>query len=212
MPPVTTEAKLPPSPSARRAKAELGPRSGDRMLVVGSFVARLTRKAFSRYGFSGSGLVTDWSAIAGRELARYTRPERLRWPREESSGETPVQLEGARRRRGATLVLRVEGARALDVQFRAPQIIERINAYFGYAAVGELRILQAPLEDHAAADLAAAIAARAGSGGDHQRAPQEGDCGEDLAGIGDLALRDALFRLGAGVRACARGQIAASRR
>ena len=48
-------------------------------------------------------------------------------------------------RPGATLVLRVDGARALDVQYKARQIIERINAYFGYAAVAELRIVQAPM-------------------------------------------------------------------
>ena len=54
-------------------------------------------------------------------------------------------------RPGATLVLRVDPARALDVEYRARQIIERINAYFGYRAIAELRILQAPLPAHAIA-------------------------------------------------------------
>ena len=48
-------------------------------------------------------------------------------------------------RPGATLILRVDPARALDVEYKARQIIERINAYFGYRAIAELRILQAPL-------------------------------------------------------------------
>ena len=49
-------------------------------------------------------------------------------------------------RRGATLMLRVDPARALDVEYRARQIVERINAYFGYRAVETLRIVQAPVE------------------------------------------------------------------
>jgi hypothetical protein len=169
------------------------PRSG--MRAVGSFVADLTCKAFARYGFSAAGLITEWAAIAGSELAAYTRPERLRWPR---ATDAPQRGRG-----GATLVLRVEGARALDVQFGASQIIARINAYFGYAAVGGLRIVQGPVDApvrpaQTAAPNAAACgrqpAARQAAGEPVSELPQE------LAGIGDVALRDALYRLGAGVR------------
>ena len=42
-------------------------------------------------------------------------------------------------------MLRVDGSQALAVQYGARQLIERINAYFGYAAVAELRIVQAPV-------------------------------------------------------------------
>jgi hypothetical protein len=48
-------------------------------------------------------------------------------------------------RPGGTLILRVDPARALDVEYRARQIIDRINAYFGYRAVETLKIVQAPL-------------------------------------------------------------------
>ena len=55
------------------------------------------------------------------------------------------QIEGGYRSEGATLVLRIEGPRAIEVQHRAAQILERINAYFGYRAVTEMRFLQAPI-------------------------------------------------------------------
>ena len=45
----------------------------------------------------------------------------------------------------ATLVLRVDGPRAIEVQHRADQILERVNTYFGYRAVAALRIVQAPV-------------------------------------------------------------------
>jgi hypothetical protein len=156
--------------------------------AVGSFVPGLTRKAFERYGFSAATLITDWAAIAGRELAAYTAPERLRWPR----GPTHADEEDAdgrgKGRPGATLVLRVDGGRSLDVQHGARQVIERINAYFGYAAIKELRIVQAPL---------------GAAGGALPPAPRPAPPAltHEVAGIADPALREALARLGAGVRA-----------
>src|SRR5262249_11782606 len=112
--------------------------------TVGSFLPGLTRKAFEKYGFSAASLVADWATIAGRDLAAYTAPERLKWPRVVERSDEEL-AETGKGRPGATLVLRVDGGRSLDVQHRARQIIERINAYFGYAAVAELRIVQAPV-------------------------------------------------------------------
>ncbi|HRN89244.1 DciA family protein [Hyphomicrobium sp.] len=111
--------------------------------AVGSFVPTLTRKAFEKFGFSTAALITDWAAVAGAEIASYTMPERLRWPR---GAESAYGDEMESERRGATLMLRVDPARALDVEYRARQIVERINAYFGYRAVETLRIVQAPVE------------------------------------------------------------------
>ena len=111
--------------------------------AVGSFVPRLTQKAFEKYGFSAATLLTDWAQIVGAELARVTAPERLKWPR--GAGVHAENEEGSEGRPGATLALRVDPIRALDVEYQRRQIIERINAYFGYRAVAELRLLQAPL-------------------------------------------------------------------
>jgi hypothetical protein len=170
--------------------------------AVGSFLPQLTRKAFARYGFSTAALLTDWAAIVGPELARSTAPERLKWPRRPQ----PVEEDGersARARQGATLIVRVEGARALEVQFAAPQILERINAYFGHAAVAHLRLLQAPVEPDghahparkaraAAKDLAGAAASRDGA--------LSARCRE-LEAIPAGALRSALQRLGEAISA-----------
>src|SRR5215813_2931300 len=138
----------PPTPLLRPrdaigfSKRRTGPLHG--VKAVGTFLPALTRKAFEKYGFSTATLVTDWVTIAGRELAAYTAPERLKWPRALARPDAETGEPG-KDRQGATLVLRVDGGRSLDVQHRARQLIERINAYFGYAAVAELRIVQAPV-------------------------------------------------------------------
>jgi hypothetical protein len=165
-----------PAPAVR-PRAVIGFQPGPK--AVGSFLPKLTAKAFEKYGFGAAAILTDWAEIVGPELARACEPERLKWPRraeEEASGA----------RSGATLMLRVEPARALDVQYRAAQLIERINGYFGYRAVTELRILQAPILRKAAPRPLPAAKPVA------DRLPQVGP-------IEDAGLREALERLGRSV-------------
>lgn len=114
-----------------------------RAKAVGTFVPKLTEKAFAKYGFSAVALISDWPRIAGTALAAHTSPERLKWPRAlQKYADVETGCEG---RPGATLILRVNPARALDVEYGAAQLIERINSYFGYRAVERLKIIQAPL-------------------------------------------------------------------
>lgn len=120
-----------------------GSQHGSRARAVGAFVPGLTRKSFEKYGFSTATLLTDWAVIAGAELAEYTLPERLKWPRSVDAYEEVAASDKGRP--GATLVLRVDGPRAIEVQYQTPQIIERINAHFGYRAVADVRFIQAPL-------------------------------------------------------------------
>jgi len=152
--------------------------------AVGSFVPKLTQKAFEKYGFSAATLLTDWAQIAGADVAGYTVPERLKWPR--GTGAYDEVEEGSEGRPGATLVLRVDPARALDVEYKGRQIIERINAYFGYRAVAALRLIQAPVE---------AAVPRQGARPDGVRVP----AAETASPAESDPLARALARLGAGV-------------
>jgi hypothetical protein len=115
--------------------------------AVGSFVSEIARPSIEKFGFASVALFEQWSRIAGSELAAFCQPERIRWPRArkelpETDADGPVE--------GASLVLRVDPARALDVQYSSEQIIERINASFGYRAVSRLTIVQAPIAGAAA--------------------------------------------------------------
>lgn len=112
---------------------------------IGSLVPKVAQKALEKFGFPAAAILTDWPMIAGTDVAAYTAPERLRWPNRpapEADADVDVPWHGAE---GATLQLRVEGPRALELQHKIPQLIERINAHFGFRAITEIRILQAPL-------------------------------------------------------------------
>lgn len=89
--------------------------------------------AFARQGFAAVEIVTHWEEIAGPELAHRSEPLRLVWPRRDDPDS-----EG-------TLTVRVEGAYALDLQYAAPLLIERVNRYFGWRCVGRIAIRQGPV-------------------------------------------------------------------
>jgi hypothetical protein len=88
------------------------------------------------------------------------------------------------------LTVRVEGPQAVFLQHEATQIIERVNAFLGYGAIGRLRIVQAPITPLKAT---AAAATRALS------ASEEAELGARVAEVDGGPLRAALQRLGRGV-------------
>jgi hypothetical protein len=153
---------------------------------VGAYAAKALDPAARARGFATTALLSEWPAIVGAELAAFTMPDRVVWPRRRDDEE---QANPVRRRReeGATLVLRVDGPRAVEVQHRSGQILERVNLYFGYRAITEMRILQAPVVKAAARPVPA-------------KPPSEEFALPAAAGIEDEALRKALSRLGSASR------------
>jgi hypothetical protein len=156
---------------------------------VGSFVPKLTKAAFEKYGFSTAALLTDWAAIVGADLARVTVPERLKWPRwVEKGGEVAPGAEG---RPGATLLLKVDGARALDVEYRRAEVVDRVNSYFGYRAVAELKVVQAPAGSLAQPSGKPVLAPK--------QQPTAAPAIPEVAAIADDGLRAALTRMQAAI-------------
>ena len=160
------------------------PKGGAR--AIGTYVAKALDPAARARGFATTALLSDWPSIAGQELVRFTMPDRVIWPRRRDEGvEAPVRGHKAE---GATLVLRIEGPRAIEVQHRAGQILERVNAYFGYRAVTEVRFLQAPI-------------GRAAKPKPQGKPPLPTYSLPKSAGIEDEGLARALSRLGAATKA-----------
>jgi len=101
---------------------------------LGTIAARTLADAFSRQGFASTELVTRWADIVGAEIAVHAQPERIKWPRRDDVAPEP-----------ATLVVRVSGPMALEIQHSSAAILERVNRFFGWQAVGKLALRQAPL-------------------------------------------------------------------
>lgn len=117
--------------SQQSSEAYTGPVS------VGRFVAPVAGKTLARGGTVLAELAGEWAAIAGPSLAGYTSPAKLTKAAAEPNvaGSSPPSV----------LHLKVDPAKALEVQYSTPQLIERINQTLGFKAVSGLRIVQAPV-------------------------------------------------------------------
>jgi len=138
-------------------------------------VPRIAGLALGKYGFGEAQLVTQWEAVIGAELAAKLAPDRLSFSRGE--------------RRNGTLRLRVASAFAIEAQHLEPVIIERINGFFGYSAVGRIVLVHGPMPQPAPA----APRLRPLDSREKQALDQR------LEAIADPDLRAALGRLGAAV-------------
>ena len=95
--------------------------------------------AFKKQGFARTELVTRWKEIAGAEIAACAEPLKLQRPRTRDGQKEDREPEPS------TLVLRVEGPAALEIQHQTGVIIERVNRFFGWPAIGRIALRQAPL-------------------------------------------------------------------
>lgn len=146
------------------------------METLSKHFREITKAAFARYGFAQADVVANWDAIVGADLAAVSAPERIKWPR--GAGEEA-------QKQGGTLVIRAAPGRALELQYEASRIISRINSFFGYGAVAQVKVMQAM-------EL-----------GKPQRRPpalaSKSVCEQELETIEDPTLKAALERLGRGV-------------
>jgi len=144
---------------------------------LAALVGKTLDDAFKRQGFASREIVTRWPQIVGEDIAAHAQPVRMQWPRG-LNGE-----DGG----PATLVLRVEGPAAIEIQHQQGLIVERVNRFFGWQAVLRLALRQAPLQRPAPRRRPALDpeAARA--------------IAEDLP-VADEPLRAALGRLGAALK------------
>lgn len=129
-------------------------------------------------------LLGSWDEIAGSSFADCTRPEKIAWPRRASE----MAGEGGGYQPGV-LTIACEGSRALFLSHQQGELIQRINGFFGFPAIRQIRIVQKPVSPPAR----------------RRRAPRPltGEAArhlEDLVqGIESDALKAALKRLGTAV-------------
>ncbi len=111
----------------KSTKKQDKPRGGPARAIA-DLVPEIGGSAFRRFGFVQSSIVTRWDEIVGKKYSGISDPESIRFPAGKKS-------EG-------TMELRVEPAYAPMIQHVLPDIIERVNRFFGYAAVAKIKLRQ----------------------------------------------------------------------
>ncbi|BBC72311.1 conserved hypothetical protein [Altererythrobacter sp. B11] len=147
------------------------PRGGPARQVA-DLVPQIGRAAFRRFGFVQSSVVTRWPEIVGPQHAKICSPEAIRFPPGEKS-------EGI-------LQLVVLPAHAPLIQHVIPEIMERVNRFFGYNAVSRVKLRQGvvqPPRDESAPKAPPSLK------------PIPMELGDSLRDIGDPELRTVLESL-----------------
>ncbi len=152
----------------KRAK---GPRA------IGAETARATGAIRRKRGFFEASVFSDWTAIVGPELSNQC---------------VPLRLVRGQEGQGGTLHVRVTGPLALELQHLEPQVLERVNSFYGFRAVAGLRLHQGPIATVEKPPRKASPAPT----------PEDVDTlDEQLAAVDDPELREALRKLGNSVLA-----------
>lgn len=168
--------KAPKKRTAKRYQKYQRPRGGPAK-SISDLMPDIGRAAFRRYGFIQSSVVSRWAEIVGERYAAVSLPESIRFPRGEKEG--------------GTLHLLVSGAYATLMQHIAPDIIERVNRFFGYGAVSQIRFRQGTVTPKKDKEKRVALPA--------SLKPAPIQLGENLRDIGDAELNRVLESLASAV-------------
>ncbi|HEY7807288.1 MAG TPA: DUF721 domain-containing protein [Croceibacterium sp.] len=172
-----------PPPKARKPKASgassskavgreyARPRGGPAKPIA-DLMPQIGRAAFRRFGFVQSSVVTRWPEIVGERHAQVCMPESIRFPPGEKSD--------------GILQLVVLPAHAPLIQHVIPEIMERVNRFFGYKAVVRVKLRQGAVKPpHAQEPPKAPPSLK----------PIPMELGDSLRDIGDPELRTVLESL-----------------
>jgi hypothetical protein len=166
----TMESDAKPKKPAKARPYER-PRGGPARPVA-ELVPQIGRAAFRRFGFVQASVVTRWPEIVGQRHARVCMPEAIRFPPGEKTG--------------GILQLVVLPAHAPLIQHVIPEIMERVNRFFGYKAVAKVKLRQGSVKPpHAEAARTAPTSLK----------PIPLELGDSLRDIGDPELRAVLESL-----------------
>ena len=138
---------------------------------VADLVPQIGRAAFRRFGFVQASVVTRWPEIVGERHARVCSPESIRFPPGEKSD--------------GILQLVVLPAHAPLIQHVIPEIMERVNRFFGYKAVVRVKLRQGAVQQDRAVARTAPPSLK----------PIPMELGDSLRDIGDPELRVVLESL-----------------
>lgn len=116
--------------------AKKKPRKGVRPLA--ELIGATLDPICARRGFGSASLLSWWPDIVGPDYEKATFPESIHWPKRHDQRGADATT--------ATLTVRVLPSQALFFQYEIPQVLERINQFLGYQAIGRVRIVQGEIK------------------------------------------------------------------
>ena len=91
----------------------------------GNTLPRNLKGILKKNGYNYSEIISKWNMLVGKDIADCAYPKSIKMKNGASNG---------------TLILAIERGNEINIEYSKKNIIDRINSYFGYKLIGEIRI------------------------------------------------------------------------
>ena len=91
----------------------------------GNTLPRGVKGILKKSGYNYSEIISKWNLLVGKDISNYCYPKSIKMTRENKNG---------------TLILSVERGNEINVEYSKKEIINKINSYFGYKLINEIRL------------------------------------------------------------------------
>jgi len=91
----------------------------------GNTLPRSVKGILKKSGYNYSEIISKWNLLVGKEISNCCYPKSIKMSRGNRSG---------------TLILLVERGNEINVEYSKKEIINKINSYFGYRLINEIRL------------------------------------------------------------------------
>jgi len=86
---------------------------------------RTIKGILKKNGYNYSEIISKWNLLVGKDISSYCYPKSIKMTQSNKSG---------------TLILSVERGNEINVEYAKREIISKINSYFGYKLIDEIRL------------------------------------------------------------------------
>ena len=91
----------------------------------GNTLPRGIKQILKKNGYNYSEIISKWNLLVGKDISNWCYPKSIKMSRENKNG---------------ALVILVERGNEINVEYSKKEIIDKINSYFGYQLISEIRL------------------------------------------------------------------------
>ena len=91
----------------------------------GNTLPRSIRGILKKNGYNYSEIISKWNMLVGKDISNYSYPKSIKMTNGDTNG---------------LLVLAVKRGNEITVEYSKKEIINKINSYFGYRLINEIRL------------------------------------------------------------------------
>jgi len=91
----------------------------------GNTLPRGVKSILKKNGYNYSEIISKWNMLLGNDISSCSYPKSIKMTKGDKNG---------------TLVLAVKRGNEVDIEYSKKEIINKINSYFGYKLINEIRL------------------------------------------------------------------------